>query len=77
MKKTKEKETLGQRICAAVVSHQMGISFERAMKLYVRGREIHASWEAAGKQLLGATGRPEIPGSGSKEPIARESREIH
>jgi hypothetical protein len=74
VKKSKEEETLGQRICAAVISHQLGISFERAMKLYVRGLKIAREWQAVGEALLGAAGRPEIPGNGSVAPINRESR---
>ena len=52
MKKTKEVETIGRRILAAVLSYQLGISFERAMKLYVAGREIAPEWEQAGEALL-------------------------
>lgn len=48
----KEKETIGQRICAAVLSYELGISMERAMALYVRNRDIHPSWEAVGEELL-------------------------
>jgi hypothetical protein len=46
------KETIGQRVVAAVISHQLGISTERAMKLYVRKHKIHPSWEAVGEELL-------------------------
>ncbi len=46
------KETIGQRILAAVLSHQLGISMDRALKLYVRGREIDPSWETIGAELL-------------------------
>ena len=46
------KETIGQRILAAVISHQLGISVDRALKLYVRGREIDPSWETIGAELL-------------------------
>jgi hypothetical protein len=53
--------TIGQRVCAAVVSHQLGISMERALKLYVRGRRIHPSWEAVGEELLKLS-----PASGSE-----------
>jgi hypothetical protein len=44
--------TIGQRVCAAVISHQLGISMERALKLYIRGRSIHPSWEEIGTALL-------------------------
>jgi hypothetical protein len=47
------KETIGQRVLAAVLSCQLGISTERAMKLYVRNRKIHSSWESVGELLLG------------------------
>lgn len=46
------KETIGQHIVAAVISHQLGISMDRALKFYVRGREIDPSWEAVGEELL-------------------------
>ena len=60
MKKT--EDTIGQRICATVLSHQLGISTERAMKLYVVGHKIAPEWETVGEALLG---RLEISGSGS------------
>jgi len=64
MTKNKEVETIGQRICAAVLSCQLGISFERAMKLYVRGREIAPQWEEAGEALLKrAPESASVPGS--------------
>lgn len=44
--------TIGQRILAAVLSHQLGISMDRALKLYVRGRKIHPSYEAVGEELF-------------------------
>jgi hypothetical protein len=46
------KITIGQRILAAVLAHQLGISADRALKLYVRGCEIDPSWEQAGEALL-------------------------
>jgi hypothetical protein len=46
------QETIGQRILAAVISYQLGISVDRARKLYVAGREIDPSWEAVGAELL-------------------------
>ena len=46
------KETIGQRVMAAVISHQVGISPDRAMKLYVRKQKIHPSWEVVGEELL-------------------------
>jgi hypothetical protein len=48
----KEPITIGQRIVAAVIAHQLGISSDRALKLYVRGRELDPSWEEVGKTLL-------------------------
>jgi hypothetical protein len=47
------KKTVGQQLLAAFISQQLGISRERAMKLYVRKHKIHPSWEALGVQLLG------------------------
>jgi hypothetical protein len=44
--------TIGQRVLAAVISHQLGIPTDRALKLYVQGREIHPSWEQVGETLL-------------------------
>jgi hypothetical protein len=44
--------TIGQRICAAVLAHQLRISTDRAMKLYVQGRELDPSWEQMGEALL-------------------------
>jgi hypothetical protein len=52
MKKSKEVETIGQRILAAVLSYQLGISMDRARKLYVTGRKIAPEWEQAGEALL-------------------------
>jgi hypothetical protein len=44
--------SIGQRVCAAVISHQLGISMERALKLYILGCRIHPSWEEIGTALL-------------------------
>jgi len=44
--------TIGQRILAAVIAHQLDISTDRALKLYVRGRELDPSWEQVGEALL-------------------------
>ena len=49
--------TIGQRILAAVVAHQLGISTDLAMKLYVQGREIDPSWEQVGETLLRSPAR--------------------
>jgi hypothetical protein len=46
------KETIGQRILAAVLSHQLGISMDSAFRLYVRRRQIDPSWEVVGAELL-------------------------
>jgi hypothetical protein len=48
--------TIGQRILAAVIGHQLGISTDRALKLYVRRCEIGPVWEELGQELL-ARGR--------------------
>jgi hypothetical protein len=44
--------TIGQRILAAVIAHRLDISTDRALKLYVRGRELDPSWEEVGEALL-------------------------
>jgi hypothetical protein len=44
--------TIGQRVLAAVISHQLGIPTDRALKLYVQGLDIHLSWEQVGETLL-------------------------
>jgi hypothetical protein len=44
--------TIGERIHAAVLGHKLGIATDRALKLYVRGRELHPSWEQLGEALL-------------------------
>jgi hypothetical protein len=49
--------TIGERICAAVLAHQLGISTDRAWKLHVKGRELDPSWEEAGETLLQAFSR--------------------
>jgi hypothetical protein len=46
------KENIGQRALAAVISHQLGISRDRALKIYVRGRHVDPSWEVVGMELL-------------------------
>ena len=58
------KGTIGERVLAAVISHQLGISMDRALKLYVHGRPVDSSWEAVGAELLKYS-----PASGS-EPAA-------
>lgn len=47
-----KKITIGQRVLAALLSHQLDISMDRALKLYVRGRNIHPSYEVVGEELL-------------------------
>ena len=44
--------TIGQRIVAAVIAHHLGISADHAMKHYVRGLELHPTWEQVGETLL-------------------------
>lgn len=44
--------TIGQKILSAIISHQLGISADRALKLYVQGRELDPSWEQTGEMLL-------------------------
>ena len=46
------KITIGQRIVAAVIAHQLDISTDRAFKLYVQGRDLDPSWEEVGATLL-------------------------
>jgi hypothetical protein len=47
-----KEPTIGQRILAAVLAHQLGIPTDRAMKLYVQGHTLDPSWEKAGETLL-------------------------
>ena len=47
-----KETTIGQRILAAVISHQLGISMDRASEVYVRDRSIDPSWEMVGIELL-------------------------
>jgi hypothetical protein len=66
------KETIGQRILAAVISHQLGISVDRALKVYVRNCDIDPSWEAVGEELLKHAGEPAAPKVGRRDvgPVA-------
>jgi len=48
--------TIGQRILAAVISHQLGISVDCALNLYVRNHDIDPSWESVGAELLKHSG---------------------
>jgi hypothetical protein len=57
------KATIGQKILAALLSHQMGISTDRAMKLYVLKHEIHPSWETLGDELLRKSNGGSVPPS--------------
>jgi hypothetical protein len=59
----KEPTTIGQRIAAAVVAHQLGIPTDRAMKLYVQGRELDPSWEQVGEALLRSIASTAVQGS--------------
>src|ERR1700722_13579609 len=47
--------TIGQRILAAVLAHQLGISMDRALRLYVQGRDIDPSYEELGEMLLSSS----------------------
>jgi hypothetical protein len=47
--------TIGQRILSAIIAHQLGIPTDRAMKLYVQGRELDPSWEQVGETLLASS----------------------
>jgi hypothetical protein len=74
------KISIGERICAAVLGHKLGISTDRAWKLYVRGREISPSWEAAGETLLESSmesSAPESDGPDPGKPIPPESGNVH
>ena len=51
--KRKEEETIGQRLAAAVISYQLGMSMKRARLLYIAGKEIAPEWEQLGEALLG------------------------
>ncbi len=67
--KSKEEETIGQRVAAAVISRQLGMSMKRARLLYIAGKEIAPEWEQVGAALLGSLG-PLL----SAAPIDPESR---
>lgn len=56
--------TIGQHICAVVIAHQLGISIDRALKMYVQGTAIDPSWEMLGQALLRAQ-----PGAGVPESL--------
>jgi hypothetical protein len=64
MKKSKEVETIGQRVLTAVLSYQLGISMKRTRLLYVAGKEIAPEWEQVGEALLAnAVESASAPGS--------------
>lgn len=50
------KAKIGQRVLAAVISYQLDISMDRALKLYVRGQTIDPSWDAIGEEMLKHSG---------------------
>lgn len=47
-----KKETLGEKICAAVLSEQLGLEIQFTWKKYIKGRPIDPSWQKAGEFLL-------------------------
>jgi hypothetical protein len=47
-----KETTVGQRIVAALIGHQLGIPADQALGLYVHGRELDPSWEKIGASLL-------------------------
>lgn len=51
-KATMKNAPLGEKLCALVLSHQLGISIELAWKKYVREVPIDPSWHMAGECLL-------------------------
>lgn len=48
----KARPTIGQRIHAAIIAHNLHITSERALKLYLLGHEENPSWEELGEALL-------------------------
>jgi len=62
----KQPITIGQRIAAAVLAHQLDIPADRALKLYVQGRELDPSWEETGEALL----RSSIAAQDRRQPAA-------
>jgi hypothetical protein len=58
------KTSIGERILAALIAHQLGISTDRALKVHVRTQQLHPSWEELGENLLAgrtpAAGEPRI-----------------
>jgi hypothetical protein len=63
----KEPTTIGERIVAACIAHQLGISMDRALKIYARGSDIDPSWETIGEELLK---KPRSSASGMAAPNA-------
>jgi hypothetical protein len=55
--------TIGQRVCAAIISHQLGIRMDHALKRYVLKCEIHPSWEQLGNVILEAEEAGVLPSS--------------
>ena len=71
--KKKTKETVGQKLLAVIISEQLGISVDRAMKCHVLTSEIHPSWEALGENLLNRSVgevKPTVARALSSNPIA-------
>ena len=62
-----KEPTIGQRIVAAVIAHRLGMSMDRALKLYARGNHIDPSWEPIGEELLR---KSRSSAGGSAAPIA-------
>lgn len=81
--KAKEKHapTIGQRLVAAVISHQSGIGMDQALKAHVLGLDINPSWEDIGQALLCAledgfqSPEKQFENLG-REPGAHESRKL-
>ncbi|MGB6497099.1 MAG: helix-turn-helix domain-containing protein [Candidatus Acidiferrum sp.] len=76
MKRESAQPTIGERILAAVLGHQFGISSDRALNAYVRrGPKLDPSWEQVGEALLGrAPAQSDVPASSISTSDADSSR---
>ena len=52
MKKATKKATIGEKLCALILSEQLGITMDTALENYVRKVPLHPSWQDAGELLL-------------------------
>ena len=67
---------IGERICAALLGHQLGISTDLAWKRYVRGKKISPLWEQEGEKLLKSWLEQQC-GPAPEKPITPENGIVH